>query len=158
MTDFEEKANHEVCIIGQDIVDNLFPNEDPINKMIKLNGIPLRVIGVLEKQGSGFLGSFSLDGQVIMPLGVFKKAFGPRRDSFRINVKVSDINKMAEVKEEIRDIVSKILDENPKSIEDFKNGKSKALGFLVGQVMKASGGKTNPQVVTRILNEELNIR
>ena len=40
-------------------------------------------------------------------------------------------------------------------MDDYKNGKDKALGFLVGQVMKASKGKANPEVVNRLLKEEL---
>jgi aspartyl-tRNA(Asn)/glutamyl-tRNA(Gln) amidotransferase subunit B len=55
-------------------------------------------------------------------------------------------------------IVSEILDANPQSIEDFKNGKSKAVGFLVGQIMKATKGQANPQMVNKILNEEIQKR
>ncbi len=45
-------------------------------------------------------------------------------------------------------IVGKVLSENKQSIIDYKNGKDRALGFLVGQVMKATrGGKANPQLV-----------
>jgi aspartyl-tRNA(Asn)/glutamyl-tRNA(Gln) amidotransferase subunit B len=55
-------------------------------------------------------------------------------------------------------IVSEILDANPQSIEDFKNGKSKAVGFLVGQIMKVTKGQANPQMVNKILNEEIQKR
>jgi aspartyl-tRNA(Asn)/glutamyl-tRNA(Gln) amidotransferase subunit B len=55
-------------------------------------------------------------------------------------------------------IVSEILDANPQSIEDFKNGKSKAVGFLVGQIMKATKGQANPQMVNKILNDEIQKR
>lgn len=58
----------------------------------------------------------------------------------------------------IRDIVNKVLDENPQSVEDFKNGKTKAMGFVVGQVMKASKGKANPQLVNKLVEEELHKR
>lgn len=57
---------------------------------------------------------------------------------------------------EIEKIVDKVLSSNPQSIEDFKNGKNRALGFLVGQVMKESDGKANPQIVNKLLNEKLN--
>lgn len=56
----------------------------------------------------------------------------------------------------IEEIVDKVLGDNPQSIEDFKAGKDRALGFLVGQVMKASRGKANPQVVNKLLQEKLN--
>ncbi|MCE7792549.1 Asp-tRNA(Asn)/Glu-tRNA(Gln) amidotransferase subunit GatB [Salipaludibacillus sp. CUR1] len=59
---------------------------------------------------------------------------------------------------EIREMVVKTLDENPQSVDDYKNGKDKAIGFLVGQIMKASKGKANPQVVNKLLVEEIKQR
>ncbi|NLT95006.1 MAG: hypothetical protein GXW85_05640, partial [Clostridia bacterium] len=44
----------------------------------------------------------------------------------------------------------------PKSVEDFKAGKEKALGFLVGQIMKETKGQANPGVVNKLLKEILN--
>lgn len=55
-------------------------------------------------------------------------------------------------------IVNEALDNNPQSIEDFKAGKQKATGFLVGQIMKATKGQANPQLVNKILLVELNKR
>lgn len=54
--------------------------------------------------------------------------------------------------------VTEVLDNNPQSIEDFKNGKDRAIGFLVGQIMKASKGQANPPMVNKILLEEINKR
>ncbi|WP_419882866.1 Asp-tRNA(Asn)/Glu-tRNA(Gln) amidotransferase subunit GatB [Peribacillus sp. B-H-3] len=58
----------------------------------------------------------------------------------------------------LRKIVGEALDSNPQSIEDFKNGKNKAIGFLVGQIMKATKGQANPPLVNKILVEEINKR
>ncbi|MCQ1528750.1 Asp-tRNA(Asn)/Glu-tRNA(Gln) amidotransferase subunit GatB [Lutispora saccharofermentans] len=55
----------------------------------------------------------------------------------------------------IVELVKKVLSENQKSVEDYKNGKSNALGFLVGQCMKASKGKGNPQLINKILKDLL---
>lgn len=55
-------------------------------------------------------------------------------------------------------IISEVLDNNPKSIEDFKGGKAKATGFLVGQIMKATKGQANPQMVNQLLQQELQKR
>lgn len=55
-------------------------------------------------------------------------------------------------------LINKVLDENPKSIEDFKNGKNRAVGFLMGQVMKASKGQANPKKASGLLNAELSKR
>lgn len=59
---------------------------------------------------------------------------------------------------QLLEMVNTILDKNQQSIEDYKNGKDRALGFLVGQVMKESRGKANPQMVNKILKEELDKR
>lgn len=53
-------------------------------------------------------------------------------------------------------IVEKVVDANPKSVEDYKAGKEKAIGFLVGQVMKETKGQANPGVVNKLLKEKLN--
>ena len=56
---------------------------------------------------------------------------------------------------EIKEMVLKILSENPQSIIDYKAGKDRALGFLVGQAMKQSKGKANPQLLNKLFKEEI---
>lgn len=56
---------------------------------------------------------------------------------------------------ELRAIVEEMIAKNPKAIEDYNNGKKKALGAIVGQTMKATGGKANPGTVNKILMELL---
>lgn len=51
--------------------------------------------------------------------------------------------------------VQRVIEDNPKSVEDYKGGKEKAIGFLVGQTMKAMQGKANPGIVTKLLKEML---
>ena len=55
----------------------------------------------------------------------------------------------------IKEVVMKILEENPQSIADYKAGKDRALGFLVGQAMKQTKGKANPQMLNDMFIEEL---
>lgn len=55
-------------------------------------------------------------------------------------------------------LITEILDNNQQSIEDFKNGKDRAVGFLVGQIMKQTRGKANPAVVNQLLMAELQKR
>ena len=55
----------------------------------------------------------------------------------------------------IREVVLKVLEENPNSVADYKAGKDRAIGFLVGQAMKATKGKANPQMLNKMLKEEL---
>ncbi|WP_273102395.1 Asp-tRNA(Asn)/Glu-tRNA(Gln) amidotransferase subunit GatB [Bulleidia extructa] len=58
----------------------------------------------------------------------------------------------------IQAMVDAVLEENPQAIEDFNNGKDKAIGFLVGQVMKQSRGQANPQIVNGLVKEALEKR
>ncbi|PKL35661.1 MAG: Asp-tRNA(Asn)/Glu-tRNA(Gln) amidotransferase GatCAB subunit B [Spirochaetae bacterium HGW-Spirochaetae-1] len=56
---------------------------------------------------------------------------------------------------EIEPVIERIIRENPQSVEDYRNGKEKALGFLVGQAMKETKGKANPQIVNQLLREKM---
>lgn len=56
----------------------------------------------------------------------------------------------------IKEVVVKILEANPASVADYKAGKDKAVGFLVGQAMKETKGKANPQMLNKMFLEELN--
>ncbi len=55
----------------------------------------------------------------------------------------------------IESIVDQVIAENPGSAQDYRNGKKKAIGFLVGQVMRATKGKANPQLVNQTLRQRL---
>jgi len=55
----------------------------------------------------------------------------------------------------IESIIDEVIKSNPKSVEDFRSGKDKALKFLIGQVMKESRGKANPQIVNDIMIQKL---
>ena len=55
----------------------------------------------------------------------------------------------------LRETIAGVIADNPQSVEDYRNGKEKAIGFLVGQTMKAMKGKANPGMVNRILKELL---
>ena len=55
----------------------------------------------------------------------------------------------------IKQVVLKILEANPQSVADYKAGKEKALGFLVGQAMKETKGQANPQMLNQMFKDEL---
>ena len=55
----------------------------------------------------------------------------------------------------LREVIEKVVTDNPKSVEDYNSGKKKAIGFLVGQTMKAMQGKADPGKVNKILMEIL---
>ncbi|MFT8909012.1 MAG: Asp-tRNA(Asn)/Glu-tRNA(Gln) amidotransferase subunit GatB [Lentilactobacillus diolivorans] len=55
----------------------------------------------------------------------------------------------------LQPIINDVIAANPQSVEDFHNGKDRAIGFLVGQIMKQTHGKANPQVVNKLLKESM---
>jgi putative ABC transport system permease protein len=99
-TDNDYRRN--VCVIGQDVVDELFGNFNPIGAEIRLGQLPYQVVGVAETRGSSF-GS-SQDGFVQIPLETFSVIFGKRTRSIAILAKARDSKKMSldDVEEQIR--------------------------------------------------------
>ncbi len=59
--------------------------------------------------------------------------------------------------EELAKVVRSVLDENPGEVQKYLDGKEQVIGFLVGQVMKATRGKANPKLVNELLRKELEI-
>ncbi len=127
ITDVEVKAARRVCVIGQDIKKELFPFEDPINQELKINGTPFKVVGVLEKQGSGFLGGFSMDGQIIMPLKTLESTISSRHGRLRIDIKVGDVARLNDAREEIIAAMRVIRKVPPDKPDDFAINQQEAL-------------------------------
>ena len=71
--------------------------------------------------------------------------------------KIVEAKGLSQISDEgqLREIVASVVEANPKSVADYKTGKGKALGFLVGQVMKQTRGMANPQLTNKILKEYL---
>src|SRR5690606_39780165 len=82
-SDQEADRGVPVAVIGQDVADRLFSGRNPLDRTVRINGFPYRVIGVLEKQGSLF--GFSMDNVVI----------GPARS--RLNGFVNPVNVVDEI-------------------------------------------------------------
>ena len=57
--------------------------------------------------------------------------------------------------EGLKEIIKKVIEENPQAADDVRNGKEKAIGALVGQTMKATQGKANPGLVNKLIKELL---
>ena len=84
---------------------------------------------------------------------VFEKVFYENTDPEEY-IKTNNLL-MESKKEELASIIDTVLSENGKSVDDYRNGKDRAFGFLVGQVMKATKGKANPAVINKLLMEKL---
>ena len=114
----ESDGGRPVAVIGSEVAVNLFPNENPIAKTVKLGNGNYRVVGVLDKQGS-ILGMESLDNRAYIPINRFFKDYGNRRGGIQIMVKAISLKELDEAKEEVRGILRKSRGVRPKQADDF---------------------------------------
>ncbi len=112
----DEKHSRYVCIIGSDIKENLFPSQDPLGKIIKIDNKYFLVIGVGKKSGKIF--GVSQDNYVRIPLTTFLKIKGRRED---VNIEVHTLSQaqMEEAIDEARMILRAKRKLSPKQEDDF---------------------------------------
>ncbi len=84
---------------------------------------------------------------------VFPRMFASGQDPARI-VAAEGLQQVSD-EGELRAIVQKVLDDSPAQVEQYRAGKSKVLGYFVGQVMKATGGQANPRLVNQLVRQML---
>ncbi|CAM3694437.1 MULTISPECIES: Asp-tRNA(Asn)/Glu-tRNA(Gln) amidotransferase subunit GatB [Paenibacillus] len=89
---------------------------------------------------------------------IAKTVFKEMLESGKLPAQIVEEKGLVQISDEgaIKSIVEQVVANNPQSVEDYKAGKQKAIGFLVGQVMKESKGKANPALVNKLLIEVLN--
>jgi putative ABC transport system permease protein len=117
-TSAEDDGGRPVCAIGSEVATNLFTNEYPLGKTIKIGAGNYKIVGVIEKQGS-ILGMESLDNRAYVPINRFFKDFGNRRGGIQIMVKAISMKDLDEAKEEVRGIMRKARGLHPKQPDDF---------------------------------------
>ncbi|AOS83382.1 ABC transporter [Chlorobaculum limnaeum] len=113
----ESATGDAVCVIGDDIATGLFPDGRAVGKSVRLRNHNVRVVGVFKKQGK-FLGLFSFDNQLIMPLGAFTKVYG-KTPMVTIRVKIRDEKRVPEAKEELTGLMRRIRRLPPGKADDF---------------------------------------
>jgi len=123
--ELESRGGANVCVVGYDVADALFPSASPLDKTVLINGQPFRVLGVISRQGT-FLGLFSLDSIVVMPLPAFQKYFSAKSES-DILVKVKDKTRLAEAKDELTGLMRRVRGLPPEKKDDFSINEQQAL-------------------------------
>jgi len=98
----DDQRRSAVCLIGPDLVEYLFIDEDPINKMLKIGHCYFRVVGVANKRGS-FLGQ-NQDNWVAIPIRTFQKYFGRHRE-VELHIKAPSVALMEETQDQVRVIL-----------------------------------------------------
>ncbi len=120
----ESASSEMVSVVGDDIASGLFPNEPALGKSIQIKNRKSRIIGVFRKQGK-FLGLFSFDNQIIMPLGAFEKVYGKNMFT-TIRVKIKNQERVAAAKEELLGLMRRIRRIAPDKEEDFSINEQRA--------------------------------
>ncbi|MBT4370018.1 MAG: FtsX-like permease family protein [Candidatus Marinimicrobia bacterium] len=133
----ESHSGSRVAVIGKDIKDALFENEQAIGNKIRIGNYTFRVIGEVEKQGK-FLGMFSMDKQIIIPLGTHQRLF-TRRGWTGINVKV-DGTQMENASEEITAMMRQLRHVRPMDENNFALNKQDPFKDQYAMIKLAIGG------------------
>ena len=127
-TDQDMTRRRSVCVIGQDIAEGLFEKVDPIGQKIKVGSYKFTVVGVLEKQGEALGNNF--DVVVLVPLGVFQKLYGSRRN-LTILVKVKSTTRIEDAEDEITGILRRVRKVPPGEENDFAINKQDIIKDLI---------------------------
>jgi putative ABC transport system permease protein len=113
----DAEGGRPVCVIGTQVATNLFQQEPPLGNKIKIGAQSYEVVGVMEKQGS-FLGLFSLDNRVIIPLKQLIATFWGNPD-IEIQVKAKELVQLDEAREELRQVMRRVRRIAPDQPDDF---------------------------------------
>jgi putative ABC transport system permease protein len=132
MTEIESRGGRNVCILGYDVAEALFPSQSALERTVIIDGTPFRVIGVYAKQGT-FLGLFSFDTYAVVPLMAFLKSFSNRLDT-SIRVKVKDKNHMEEAQDELTGAMRRVRGLRPEAKDDFSINQQDALRSTIGPI------------------------
>ena len=137
ITDGEDRSGTRVAVIGAEVAETLFENEDPIEKYIKIGPYKFRVVGVVEKQGK-FLGLFSLDNQAIIPFGTYQRLFS-RRGWLRLDVKISE-DQLKLARDDVYGIMRRLRGLRPGEPDDFAINQQEAFERQYNMIKLAIGG------------------
>jgi len=104
-------------LIGQEIVDNLFPKENAIGKVIQFGGARFRVIGILAEKGNSF--GFGGDKSVLIPISKARSLYATQGRSFAINVMANESTNLEEVVSKATAVMRAVRKLKPKLVDNF---------------------------------------
>ena len=116
-TDIENQHRMKVCTLGADTRRTLFPDSDPLGKMVLINGIPFTVVGVIEKRKGNFMGENSSDNTVTIPYGSFHKML-PMEDKLFMLIQAKS-GKLQQALDEVEGLLRMRRNLKPSQPRDF---------------------------------------
>lgn len=129
----ESRGGRNVCVLGCDVADALFPEGSSIGQIVRTGGQDFHVVGVFTKQGS-FLGLFSFDDQIVIPLEAFKRYFSNKTSETDLRVKVKDKERMDEAKGELDGAMRRARGLLPEQEDDFALNAQESFKSTLGAV------------------------
>ncbi|MBL8208142.1 MAG: ABC transporter permease [Blastocatellia bacterium] len=139
LTDFDDEYRRFVCVIGADVVEDLFPTTDPVGQLIKLGSAQYEVVGVYAKRGSS--AGASQDGFVQIPLSTYAKVFGARSRSISLLAKAKSEVQMTtdEVEDSVRFGMRQVRRLQPGSDDNFSVKTAKSIEKFAGNITSIVG-------------------
>jgi len=117
LTRQDVQNNTRNVVLGMDAVEKLFPFDDPLGQVVKINGIKFKVVGVIEELGQRTFGG-SQDNIVVIPLSTFEGLYGRER-SANITVSVKDVTRFEDAKDQVIGVLRRERKVPPGADNDF---------------------------------------
>ncbi len=130
----EANAGRQIAVLGSTVSEQLFPGRSPLDQIVDIRGQHFTVIGTLAKQGD-FLGIFSFDNQVIVPLNAMRKYYGNRM-GVDVRVKVRDKTKLTQAEDELTGAMRRVRAQLPAERDNFSINEQQAFKEQLDPVKK----------------------
>jgi putative ABC transport system permease protein len=134
----ESRNGRSICLLGADIADALFLNEDPLGKKVKAFGREYLVLGVIKRQGASLVGENS-DEMMMVPAVNLIRIIGKRSEGSAIQIKVKKGLELAALKEDIRMQMRAIRRLRPRADDDFSLNDSSTLSSGLDSMFSVIG-------------------
>jgi putative ABC transport system permease protein len=138
-TSAEEQAGKSVCVIGDTVKENLFPNTDPIGKSLRLKDISCSVIGIMEKRGQAGFGG-GQDDSVVMPIKAVMRRLAGNQDVRSFQVSVDPRYDTTAVSEQIKKLMRERRNITPGMDDNFDIFDAKQISDTLGTATRTLTG------------------
>ena len=118
LTPDDIQFSRNVCLLGGDVIDKLFPFEDPLGKVIQIKGLNYTVVGTIERKGELFGGS--QDNFILIPITNYLQKFSDNRTSLGITVEAASVEDYDKTQDEVIGIMRAIRKVPPEKENDFE--------------------------------------
>lgn len=142
LTVADDSYRREVCVIGADVADYLFPTENPTGKTVKIGVAKYEVVGVYARRGSTF--GVSQDAFIQIPLNTFIKVFGARTRSISLLVRPKEAETNEVLIEKVRIAMRQVRRLRPSEDDNFSLTTSKSIEAFAGVITTIVGAVLYP--------------